>query len=242
MTPKCAPDVFQACQFGVLFENEETAYRDIIPALGHQEDFPKYVARWNNNSFVYFPSQHLRLIFFVNFLARHLLSGIIILCARRTAASWCSAIFRRTDGECRRLGSTWIWITYWLPVGIFKLIQIENSGTWKWKKRSPEKIHIEAEPPDSNINSRRRNSIPASCFSIPLSLIKNKRFMAPITPVNPFRRYDSESWERTTFSLFVDWFLSTHVSYIFISATSCCMTEWTMWIFMEHNENAFRSQ
>lgn len=42
VTPKCPPDVYEACQFDILFENEETAYRDIIPALGHQEDFPKY--------------------------------------------------------------------------------------------------------------------------------------------------------------------------------------------------------
>lgn len=42
VTPKCPKEVFESCQFDVLFENEETAYRDIIPALGHQEDFPKY--------------------------------------------------------------------------------------------------------------------------------------------------------------------------------------------------------
>lgn len=127
----------------------------------------------------------------------------------------------------------------WVFLGLFRL-NIRGSGNEK--SEAPKKNHIEAEPPDSNINSRRRNSIPASCFPIPLSLIKNKRFMVPITPVNPFKRYDSESWERTTFSLFVDWFLSTHVSYIFISATSCCMTEKATWILRDHNENAFRSQ
>lgn len=42
VTPKCPPEIYQGCQFDVLFENEETAYRDIIPALGRKEDFPKY--------------------------------------------------------------------------------------------------------------------------------------------------------------------------------------------------------
>lgn len=41
VTPKCPPEIYEACQFDVLFENEETAYRDIIPALGHKDDFPK---------------------------------------------------------------------------------------------------------------------------------------------------------------------------------------------------------
>jgi hypothetical protein len=41
VTPKMPEEVYKACQFDVLFENEESAYNDIIPALGHLEDFPK---------------------------------------------------------------------------------------------------------------------------------------------------------------------------------------------------------
>lgn len=68
------------------------------------------------------------------------------------------------------------------------------------KFEAPKKIsHRDPEPPDSNINSLRRNPISAFCFPIRLSLIKNKRFMAPITPVNPFKLCDSISWERNDF-------------------------------------------
>ncbi|CRL05479.1 CLUMA_CG018243, isoform A [Clunio marinus] len=42
ITPICPPETYELMGFDVLFENEETAFRDIIPALGHLEDFPKY--------------------------------------------------------------------------------------------------------------------------------------------------------------------------------------------------------
>jgi len=41
VTPKVPQEIYAACQFDVLFENEASAYQDIIPALGHAEDFPK---------------------------------------------------------------------------------------------------------------------------------------------------------------------------------------------------------
>jgi hypothetical protein len=34
-------ELYESFQYDVLFENEESAYRDIIPALGRQNDFPK---------------------------------------------------------------------------------------------------------------------------------------------------------------------------------------------------------
>lgn len=42
ITPKVPEDVYRTCQFDILFANEATAYTDIIPALGHVENFPKY--------------------------------------------------------------------------------------------------------------------------------------------------------------------------------------------------------
>jgi hypothetical protein len=33
--------MYKAVQYDALFENEETAYLDIIPAMGSKGDFPK---------------------------------------------------------------------------------------------------------------------------------------------------------------------------------------------------------
>lgn len=43
---------------------------------------------------------------------------IFTRCAERTDRWWCWATSRTMAGRCRRLVSTWIWITYWLPVGV----------------------------------------------------------------------------------------------------------------------------
>ncbi|KAL7020211.1 hypothetical protein ACKWTF_011417 [Chironomus riparius] len=42
ITPKMPQELYNNFQYDVLFESEETAYRDVIPALGRKDDFPKY--------------------------------------------------------------------------------------------------------------------------------------------------------------------------------------------------------
>lgn len=42
ITPQCTEEMFTGCQFDTLFENETTAYTDIIPTLGKTELYPKY--------------------------------------------------------------------------------------------------------------------------------------------------------------------------------------------------------
>lgn len=41
VTPKMSDEDYKSCQFDILFENEESAYNDIIPALGQVKDFPQ---------------------------------------------------------------------------------------------------------------------------------------------------------------------------------------------------------
>lgn len=42
ITPQCSEEMYTNCQFDTLFENEMTAYTEIIPALGKTEHYPKY--------------------------------------------------------------------------------------------------------------------------------------------------------------------------------------------------------
>lgn len=42
ITPQCTEEMYIGCQFDTLFENEATAYTDIIPTLGKAEMYPKY--------------------------------------------------------------------------------------------------------------------------------------------------------------------------------------------------------
>ncbi|KXJ70815.1 hypothetical protein RP20_CCG022387 [Aedes albopictus] len=42
ITPQCTEEMYTGCQFDTLFENEMTAYTEIIPALGKAERYPKY--------------------------------------------------------------------------------------------------------------------------------------------------------------------------------------------------------
>jgi hypothetical protein len=41
ITANVPEEVYKSVQYDALFENEETAYIDIIPALGSKSDFPK---------------------------------------------------------------------------------------------------------------------------------------------------------------------------------------------------------
>lgn len=41
ITASVPEELYKSFQYDILFENEETAYQDIIPALGCKEDFPK---------------------------------------------------------------------------------------------------------------------------------------------------------------------------------------------------------
>lgn len=45
ITPQCTEEMYIGCQFDTLFENEMTAYTDIIPALGKADHYPKYETR-----------------------------------------------------------------------------------------------------------------------------------------------------------------------------------------------------
>lgn len=42
ITPQCTEEMYIGCQYDTLFENEMTAYTDIIPTLGKADLYPKY--------------------------------------------------------------------------------------------------------------------------------------------------------------------------------------------------------